>query len=758
MLWKRPYARSAVVIALALGAVAATGLAYAEEATLEEVVITARKRTENLQDVANAISALSSKDLARRFDTDLRDFVTAAPNVVIDDLQQGPGSPAAIAIRGVGTTDVEKSFDPATGVVVDGIFIGANSGAMVRAVDLERVEVLRGPQGTLFGRNSIAGVINITRNQPSTDSVSGLARLGYGNYNDLLADGYINLPVTDAFAFKIGVAKRERDGYYHNVFWANTPCGPSYPNNPCAIQRVGYQDFKSLSPQFLWKITSSIQLSYRFDKTWQRQDTDVQLNLAQSNQVWCFYYKQCAQSLTVPQSGDRYVIDSDLAPKPAFFDTEMHNVHLAWDLGSGYTLDYLFGYFKTAENAYQDWDGTPLALYSTLRPATYYQHSHELRFTSVSRGPLSYTVGLYGWNSGYRIDLTSYIGFVDFLSGGALPPGTQVTVPQTVQQKTDSYAGFFEGDYRFGNHWTLNVGGRYTHDRKTSGLIDPSMPELATKGSLDNPFEASWSQFTPKASLKYQFTQDVMAYALYSKGFRAGGFDGRPGVYNAAATPYNPEKVDNYEIGWKSELLDRRLRLNLALFVMKYKDKQEEESINAPSGTGQETLVVNAADATIKGFEADFAANLLTGFTVIGNLGILQAKYDHLVDPITMTDLSYLHLRRAPPVTATITPAYEWALGKGSASVSLTYHYVGPMELTFLNSPQGSNPHQNILDASINYTIGLTTVSAYGQNLTKGDAWTQAYDVGRSVGFPGLWTYATPRAPLTYGLRITQSF
>jgi iron complex outermembrane receptor protein len=733
--------RMIVAVAVALGTTAATGLAYAEEQTLEEVVVTARKRQENLQDVNSAVSALSSADLAKRFDTDLRSFANAAPNVQIDDLQQGPGSPAAIAIRGVGTTDVEKSFDPATGVVVDGIFIGVNSGAMIKAVDLESVEVLRGPQGTLFGRNSIAGVINVTRSQPSTDAVAGTVRLGYGNYNDLQADGYVNLPVTDSFALKLGAAKRERDGYYYD-----TTVGKD----------VGAQDYKSISPSFLWKVRDGLEVTYRFDKSWQRQDTDIQLNLAQPGQVWCFYYQQCAQSVTSPQSGDRYVTLSNTAPEPAYFNTDMHTLHVAWNVAQGYKLDYLFGYFKTKEDAFQDWDGTPLDLYSTLRPASYYQHSHELRLTYSGDGPLSYTVGLYSWNSGYRIDLTSYIGFVDFLYG--YPAGTQFTVLQTVQQKTDSQAAFFEGDYKFSDAWTLNVGGRYTRDKKTSGLIDPGMPELATLGSLDNPFEKTWSQFTPKLSLKYRFSRDLMVYGLYSGGFRAGGFSGRPGTYDAASTAYNPETVDNFELGWKAEFLNRRLRLNGAVFVMKYKDKQEEESVPTNVGTGQQTLVLNASSATIKGIELDFAANIYAGFTVSGNLGILQANYDKLIDPITGTDLSHLHLRRSPPVTATVSPAYEWALGKGTASAQVDYHYIGPEELTFLNSPQGSNAHQDVLDASLNYVIDRTRISLYGLNLTGEDAWTQAYDVGTSVGFAGLWTYATPRAPLTYGVRITQTF
>jgi len=719
----------------------AADVASAEQTELQEIVVTARKRVENLQEVATSIDALDQSLLSKRFDADLRDFANAAPNVVIDDLGQGPGSPAAIAIRGVGTTDVEKSFDPTAGVVVDGIFIGVNSGAMIKAIDIQSIELLNGPQGTLFGRNSIAGVLNITRSKPSTEEVSGQARVGYGNYNDTEMDGYVNLPVSDKFAFKIGVAKRSRDGYFYDA---------------TTKKNVGAVDYKSLSPSFLWKPMEGLELTYRYDQTWQTQDTDVQDNMAQPGQVWCFYYHQCAQSLTSPQSGNRYVVLGQDAPMPAFFNTQMHNLGAVWDIGSGYKINYLFGYFKTAEGANQDWDGTPLALYETLRPARYYQHSNELRLSYGGDGPLSYTVGLYEWNSGYRIDLNSSIGFVDFLYG--LPAGTVVTVLQTVQQKTDSYAGFFEGDYKFADQWTLTLGGRYTDDKKSSGLIDPTMPQLATKGNLDNPFTDSWKQFTPKASIKYQFTPDVMVYGLYSEGFRAGGFDGRPGTYDAAAKPYNPEKVDNFEIGWKSELFEHRLRINGSIFVMKYKDKQEEESVPTTVGTGQETLVINASSATIKGAEIDAVANIAPGFTLSGNVGYLNARYDKLADPVTGANLSYLHLRRSPPMTATISPYYEWTLGPGKASIQADYHYIGPEELTFLNSPQSSNRHQDLLNASVNYTIDKTRISVYGLNLTKDDAWEQAYDVGSSTSFAGLWTYATPRPPLTYGMRVTQSF
>jgi iron complex outermembrane recepter protein len=192
---------------------------------------------------------------------------------------------------------------------------------------------------------------------------------------------------------------------------------------------------------------------------------------------------------------------------------------------------------------YQDWDGTPLTLYHTDRPATWNQHSHELRLNTGDR--LSYTAGVYYWESDYRIDLTSYIGFGDLLFG--LPFGTVLFPgPQTVVQNTESTAFFIEGDYKLNDAWTLTLGGRYTKDEKDSGVVDPLMPELAVRGSLGNPFREKWSEFTPKASLATG-QRRLMFYGLYSKGFRAGGFNGRPGTYEAASIPYDPETVDNFE-------------------------------------------------------------------------------------------------------------------------------------------------------------------------------------------------------------------
>ena len=721
--------------------------AQEEELVLEEITVTARKRVENLQDVGMSVSALSAADLDIRFDADLQNLENASPNVVIDDIQQGPGSPAAISIRGVGTTDVEKNFDPTVGVVVDGVFIGVNSGMMLKAIDLQSVEILRGPQGTLFGRNSIGGVINVARQRPNFDGFSGSAVVGIGNYGHVQADAYLNFTFSDKFAFRLGGAIRQNDGWFYNA----------------TLERdVGETEYSIISPSFTWRPTENFEIYYRYDQTSQDQDANTLLNMAQPNQAFCFYYGQCAESLTVPQSGDRYVVlQNDDPPYQTYFDTKTHIINAAWDINNSYDMVFVFGDFSTDEEVLQDWDATPLTLYHTDRPATWDQQSYELRLNYTGER-LSYTAGLYYWDSDYHIDLLSYIGFFDLFQSPPLPPGTvgTVPVPQSVSQTTKSSAIFVEGDYRLTDNWTLTLGGRYTKDKKTSAVVDPSMPELEEHGGPDDPFNESWSEFTPKLGIRYQVNEDLMLYGLYSKGFRAGGFNGRPGTlqYLSAAIPYDPETVDNFELGMKSEWLDGRMRFNASIFHMDYKDKQEEQSVYTGVGTGQQTIVVNAGQATIRGLEIDFNWLVSEVFTLNGNLGLLDAEFDELVDPATETDLSYLELRRAPDLTATIEPVLSFDVGNGVLIARAAWHYVDDMEMTFMNSPQTHVPAHSTIDASLVYTINRFSVSLWGLNLTDDDSWTQGYDVGAGVGSAGFWTYTAVRPPKTYGINLSYNF
>jgi iron complex outermembrane receptor protein len=216
--------------------------------------------------------------------------------------------------------------------------------------------------------------------------------------------------------------------------------------------------------------------------------------------------------------------------------------------------------------------------------------------------------------------------------------------------------------------------------------------------------------------------------------------------------------VDNYELGMKSEWLDNRLRLNASIFHMDYQDKQEEQSVFTGVGTGQQTLVVNAGKATINGLEIDFEWLASDVFTLQGNLGFLNAKFDELIDPSTETDLSDLKLRRAPDFTSTLAPILTFPMQNGQLTARAAWHYVDEMELTFLNSPQGQVPGHSTFDASLTYTINNLGISLWGLNLSNDDSWTQSYDVGASVNFAGLWTYTAVRPPRTYGVTLNYNF
>lgn len=275
---------------------------------------------------------------------------------------------------------------------------------------------------------------------------------------------------------------------------------------------------------------------------------------------------------------------------------------------------------------------------------------------------------------------------------------------------------------------------------------------------MATPVRESWSKFTPRVSLRYEFTDDVMAYALWSRGYRGGGFNGRPSTIGAATIPYDPETLDNYEAGFKAELANGLVRLNGAVFLMKYDDMQQDLDVPAPgTSTGRENRTINASSAELKGFELDLTALPFDGFTLRGNLGYLDAEYKDFVGDIfstgTPVDATFLDIRRAPKWTWSLGGTYETEIGENATAwVTGDIHYIGAHEITFLNNPNLRNDGQYLIDASINVRFDRTTVSLFGKNLADEDGWTIGYDV------QGIWSYGAPRPRRTWGLALTQTF
>ncbi len=723
-----------------------TSNAQAQEASdgIEEVVVTARKREENIQETALSVSALSARDIENRVPTDIRDLAADSPNLIIDDLQQGPGSPTAIFIRGVGVSDVEKNFDPTTGVVLDGVFIGANSGAMLKTIDLESVEILRGPQGTLFGRNTVAGVINLTRTKP-TGERGGKIKIGYDNYNTHVIDGILNIGTPEA-AFKItGTHREQNEGYLTNAVDG---------------QDLGREEYTQITFNSLFQVNDNIEVELTLTDEQQDQDAHTALNLGGATTWWCAVYGQCSPGLGIPQSGDRYTVyNNEPKRRDASFESYTGILELRWELSDYYKLDYIFGRKTTDEEVDQDWDGTPLTLYHTDRRADYEQASHELRLTSDLDGPLNYVVGLYKWDSEYTIPMESRIGFFDLF--GAVPtedPLIVVPVYNYTHQETDSIAVFFEADYDINDQITLTIGGRYIDEEKSSNACQGGGP-YPDCGVMDTDADKSWTKFTPKVAVSYQANEDLHFYASYSQGYRSGGFNGRWGNEFSATRPYKPETVTSIEVGVKSTLLDNRLRVNVAIFDMEYEDKQLDVDIpDTLAALGRQTVTDNVAEASFKGIELELNALITQNFSIDLNVGYLDPSYDDFFADFNgsgaAADFTYLEPLRAPDLTWTLGLTYEWEAGPGLAYVRASAHHIGEHHTSQLNSPTTFNKEQTLVDLSMNYEINNTVIALYGKNLTEEDGFTVGYDVFAGAA----WSYAMARKPRIWGVSITQSF
>lgn len=740
---------TAAIIALPASVVRAqesTSEPQAESQGLEEILVTARKRDENMQDVPASVSALSAGELERRFDSDVRDFAGASPNIVIDDTQQGPGGVAAIYIRGIGVADVEKSVDPAVGVVFDDVYIGQSSGSLLKAIDIDRVEVLRGPQGTLFGRNATGGVINLARSRPTYD-LTGKARATYGRFDSWKVEGVASTGLSDNVAVKVSGAYEKSDGYMYNSFY-NQPGQRS--------------EFYAVSGALLFEPTDNLDIQVSYDHQKTKQDPPQLLGVNRPTDAFCLFYEQCSPAPGVPTSGDRYVSDTNgRLEKNATFKLDMAVAKATYDVGADMQLDYILGWLKTDETITQDFDTSPLTLYHTDRPARWRQTTNELRLTKGGSGPVTFVLGAYLWDSQYTINLKNYIGFFGF---------PLLTSAQDVTQTNKSWAIYGEGDYDLTERLTLTIGARYTKDKKTSLVNDLPLnfydtlieanPVGTAPGTIAmaSPVEESWKKFTPRVSLRYELSDDSMVYGLWSRGYRGGGFNGRPATLSAATVPYDPETLDNYEVGFKTEFWDNRVRLNGSAFIMKYNDMQQDLDVPAPgTSTGRENRTINASSAEFKGFELDLTARLFDGFTLNGNLGYLDAKYKDFLGDIystgTPVDASFLKIRRAPKWTGSLGGTYEADIGNdASAWISGDVRYIGGHEITFLNNPNLRNSGQFLVDASINARFNKTTVSLFGKNLANENGWTIGYDV------QGAFSYGAPRPSRTWGLAVTQSF
>ena len=751
--------------ALAQQAPAPTAPAAADSTGVADITVTARRRNESIETTPVAISAVTSASLEARGTINIGDLQGAVPNLLITQQNSG-GSSANLSIRGLSYADVEKSQAPTVGVYVDGAVIGTSTGQFMDLFDIDTIEVLRGPQGTLFGRNTIGGVINIRRTLPK-DEFSEKLEASYGSYDTWTAKGLVTGPLIKGLLdFKAFMMHDQSAGYYHNAVTGKHAGGDNNLNYGLALRLTPSNNFDAL--------LTVEQQQDRFDV--------VNSNIAQTGELFCLFEpaNQCNRNTTT----DLYTIFN--SPGVSKYRAPSGTLEMNLRVG-GIKFTSVTNYRETHEFQTQDFDASTADLYAVRRVQDYKQFSQELRAGGNILQGLDFVGGLYYFNSSYTFSqysrvLAAALGTAGdvMLDGQLYSPNAQIENP-----KNKSYAGFVDFDYQFLEKFRLSFGGRYTHDQVS--LLNyylPAGPGLTdTIVNPGNPI--SFSKFTPKVGLDYRPNSDAMVYASWSRGYRSGGFSPRSNL----DTPYGPETVDAYEVGAKLTLLDRKLIFNIDGFYSNYKSLQQSTTI--PGGpTGNQTLFVNVGSAKIKGIEADFTARPTTDWTFTGSLGTLSSHFNNFIlgnvytgatpaaSGVTNFDYSSNNLIYAPKFTGDLAANYKHDIGMGDLLLHVGYRYIAPYDeqisvasttpaagtattLPALVKVNGNDPRvrtkvQNLVDASIGLDFNLSGAKAhfsvYGRNLADVKTTSAAFTVA------GLWSFASAIEPRTFGAKLGIEF
>ncbi|MGL5838020.1 MAG: TonB-dependent receptor [Sphingorhabdus sp.] len=779
----------ALALPLATPALAQEPQGKEDETGIREIVVTAQRREESVQDVPIAVTALDQELLDAATVEDLRDLAGRVPSLVVDSVAAGP-SAAAISIRGISFEDIEKSFDPAVGVVVDGVFIGTNTGQLLDSFDMERLEVLRGPQGTLFGRNTIGGVISVTRTRPTEDA--GLkAQAAYSTYDTKRGRLVINSgKLGDFIALKAFGFYDKTDGFYRNV-----------PKN----RREGKYEVLTAGVTALIEPTDGISAQITYEHMRERGETIVAPLSETGKDLICL--AAGAPGFSPPAECNRgfaglYTTYS-ATDTPVRNDTDAISAQIDIDLGSDFILTSVTGWRTNEESVRQDFDASSVAFFDTLRSQQYEQFSQEVRIAGDISAGINLLVGGYYFDSSYQLDQSTNFGVI-------LGQGSTATLRQVVDHSSKSYAAFADARIDLSERLTLGIGARYTRDRKSiynnygriAALVNLTQPGftgvecvgvtgtfspapgvvLPVYSPADNcNGRESFGKFTWRANVDYELADNKLLYASFSRGFRSGGFNGRSSSPTTLG-PYDPETVDAYEVGLKADWLDRTLRTNIAFYYTKYDDKQEEVVQPAPPGSSspQETVVRNASSADIKGFEAEITAQLSSDLTFNASFSYTDAQYNRFFnDVVGLTpgsaadgipdDVSSLTLRRAP--------RYQWAagfnysrdLGAGTLNFATQLRFQSKYQTCLsINPPRVPGAIRNDdrcettdredLTAQLGYTFPMgdegqeISLAVFGRNLTNNKG------LAATLPVAGLFTFGTARPPRTVGVELGLKF
>lgn len=695
--------------ALALSMLAPAGAATADIAAtavtsgsgaLQEVVVTATKRKESIQKVPISMNAVSGEQLSQMHVENVMDLGQAVPGLQLRT-EWGVTDPVAY-IRGVGNNSFVATSIAAVGFYADGAYIGENIAQGLQLFDIDRVEVLKGPQGTLFGQNTTGGAINVITRKPTFGGQpNGQLTITAGEFGTLNATGAFGGVISPTLAYRVAVNRQSDRGVYRNI-------NPNFTGD----RNIDRTDLTAVRAELLWKPADSF--SALLNLHWARDHGGLVIN--QAGWLPNATGSNCPAG-AIPgalHNGCTDPFGFGLAQPRGFFQTnealagQEHlktygaSAELTWRLGD-YTLTSLSAWDKADMVRLHDSDGTSLAiLHSTFIPDTSYW-SQELRLTSNYQGPLNWIVGANYY--GDRDDSFTFYDYPDLAGEG---------IAQAMHQRTASIAGFGEANLKFADRWTFTVGARETSDKRAAniqtwlangyGLITPPavpgsvLPAVPPNAPVTQPMaqaafiaplipftylQKTWHQWSGRVSLKYEIDDDKLVYATLSHGFKGGEFNGAAIISQAQEVSLsNPEFLNNYELGFKSTWR-QRLRLNVATFYMQYKDQQV---MAYPTADAVFPKLENIGASRIKGAEFDLQARPGAGFDLGLGGTYLDTRVTRLSDPV-LGSLAGNQLNDAPKFSFNGHIGYQHSLPRGDLSLQVQGEWVGRRYFQIENQP-----------------------------------------------------------------------
>ncbi len=756
MIHKHTLLRSSALFGLAITA-AVTSIPSMSHAALNELVVTAQRRAQGIQSVPMAVTSFDAATIERRALKNVSTLDRVIPNIVMNN-NTGQNNASKMFLRGIGDDESWFVADPPVGVYVDDVYYARQAGSMLDLFSVERIEFLRGPQGTLYGRNTTGGALKVITKKPNTDDAEAEGDVTIGSYNRIDVRGSANIPVSDNTALQIAALSRNMDGYTRNLTTG---------------KKVNAQDVTGLRASLLHEFNDDLDILITADVIKDRSDPGYATWLANDG-----------LSPSAPFYGDYFVTSESPGFNPRN-EIDMYGVSATltydgWDIG---TVKSVTTYRSFDQQLQLDGIGFE---YLLDQDHEQWQASQEFQLTGTAMDDrLNYSAGLYYFHEDNEGVATQAFGLL---------AQTLATNPQAHESlETDSFAIYASGTYDVTDALAITLGGRYTYEEKKwqnnvllpGGVqdvwcVNPTQTALAAaddfqgtctpadllagmidfeNASADNP---DWSDFTPRLVVDYKFNDDFMVYGSVAKGWKSGSFAGRVTHrrVNLFQASVDPEDSLSYEAGFKSEFADNRVRLNANAFLVEYSDLQI--GVTDPSIGGFTRLT--GGDSKVKGLEVEFQAAVTDNFEIFGNVGLQDAEWEEFKGPLSTCagftsaeDYKSLDIKQTPEWSYRIGADYtvqtanngSWSFGGDWTEKDTFYNNV-------CNTPEIGSYDYKSLNAQVAYESAdeRWRLTLSGTNLTDEDVFAGGFSFGEFAPARPAYMYPPRMISLNFRYRM----